>query len=296
MRLLDAAFAAHVASGETTLCSCWRLIRSDGVVLGFTDHDATLVFDGTTFVPATGGDGGELAAKLGGATDTSELLAVLSSAAITEDDIRLGRYDKTEVETFRVNWRDPSVRHLLRRDTIGEITLEDQVFRAELRSAQAGLNRKKGRFYQALCGTSLGLAPCGIDLGDPAFKTTGSVLSVEGASRLRVSGVSSFAADWFAFGTLIWTSGQKSGLIERVAAEGRDSAGDWLDLDADISDWIAPGDGFTLTAGCDRLFSTCRDRFGNSVNFRGFPHIPGNDFVLTYPKQGDALNGAALVR
>ena len=46
--------------------------------------------------------------------------------------------------------------------------------------------------------------------------------------------------------------------------------------------------------GCDRALATCRDRFGNVANFRGFPHIPGNDFVLRYPRSGDALNGAAL--
>ncbi len=46
--------------------------------------------------------------------------------------------------------------------------------------------------------------------------------------------------------------------------------------------------------GCDRQLSTCRDRFGNVANFRGFPHIPGNDFVLKYPRSGDALDGGAL--
>ena len=40
------------------------------------------------------------------------------------------------------------------------------------------------------------------------------------------------------------------------------------------------GDTFVVTAGCDKRFDTCRDRFDNAVNFRGFPHIPGNDFVV----------------
>ena len=35
---------------------------------------------------------------------------------------------------------------------------------------------------------------------------------------------------------------------------------------------------------------TCRDRFDNVVNFRGFPHIPGNDFVISYPVQGEPGN------
>ncbi|MBN9305652.1 MAG: hypothetical protein BGO82_04060 [Devosia sp. 67-54] len=47
--------------------------------------------------------------------------------------------------------------------------------------------------------------------------------------------------------------------------------------------------------GCDRALATCRDRFGNVANFRGFPHIPGNDFVLRYPQAGSALNGAPLL-
>jgi hypothetical protein len=49
-----------------------------------------------------------------------------------------------------------------------------------------------------------------------------------------------------------------------------------------------------LGAGCDRRLSVCRDRFDNVANFRGFPHIPGNDFVLRYPHSDDALDGGAL--
>ena len=51
---------------------------------------------------------------------------------------------------------------------------------------------------------------------------------------------------------------------------------------------IDAGDTFTVTAGCDKRFSTCRNRFGNGADFRGFPHIPGNDFVISYPVAGAA--------
>ncbi|MBU1176160.1 MAG: DUF2163 domain-containing protein [Alphaproteobacteria bacterium] len=296
MRKLAPDFAAHLASGATTLCTCWRLARTDGIVLGFTDHDAALAFAGTDYLPASGGDGSEQAQKLGGATDTSELVALITSTAITDQDIRLGRYGGAIVETFRVNWRDVAQRHLMRRDRIGEIVLEDKAFRAELRSAQAALNCKQGRIYQALCGTSLGSAACGIALDNPAYRASGSVLGIAGTSRLRVAGLSGFDAGWFAFGRLAWSSGIKHGLIDTIAAHGRDANGDWLELDGEVGDWVAPGDGFVATAGCDRLFSTCRERFGNTVNFRGFPHVPGSDFVLTYPKQGEALDGAPLIK
>ena len=50
---------------------------------------------------------------------------------------------------------------------------------------------------------------------------------------------------------------------------------------------IAVGDTFTVTAGCDKALSTCRDRFANVVNFGGFPRMPGNEFALSYPNTGD---------
>ncbi len=34
---------------------------------------------------------------------------------------------------------------------------------------------------------------------------------------------------------------------------------------------------------CDQRFETCRDVFANTENFRGFPHMPGNDFLLAGP-------------
>ena len=46
--------------------------------------------------------------------------------------------------------------------------------------------------------------------------------------------------------------------------------------------------------GCDRQLRTCRERFDNVANFRGFPHIPGNDFVLRYPRDDRPLEGGAL--
>lgn len=54
---------------------------------------------------------------------------------------------------------------------------------------------------------------------------------------------------------------------------------------------IALGDQVRLVAGCDKTPETCQARFGNIVNFRGEPHIPGNDKVFSYPVQGGSLSG-----
>jgi uncharacterized phage protein (TIGR02218 family) len=64
-------------------------------------------------------------------------------------------------------------------------------------------------------------------------------------------------------------------------------------LDAPVRP-IATGDGFVIRAGCDKRLETCRAKFANAVNFRGFPHIPGSDAIVRYANRGDANDGAAL--
>lgn len=295
MRVLEAGFAGHAASGATTLATCWRIERSDGLVLGFTDHDVGLDFGGTEYRPAHGLDGGVGTAKLGAQVDTAEVVGVLHSDAIAEADILLGRFDGAEVTTWRVNWRDVGQRMLVSRTTIGEILREDGVFRAELRSGQHAINRPQGRIYQALCDAELGDGRCGVDLAEPAFRAEAMVLGVRDRFRLAVEGIEGFDEGWFAFGVAAWGAGKREGLRDRVVTAERLGGVDVLGFAAPVGDWVEAGDALVLTAGCDRRFATCRAKFGNAERFRGFPHIPGNDFVLRYPRPDDALDGRKLV-
>ena len=54
MKTLPSSLQSHLDTGATTLAWCWRVTRGDGAVLGFTDHDRDLTYDGTTFEAATG--------------------------------------------------------------------------------------------------------------------------------------------------------------------------------------------------------------------------------------------------
>lgn len=74
MRDIPQDFAAHLAGETTTLCRCWRLIRRDGLVLGFTDHDVDIAFGDTTFAARTGLEAAEANAELGFAVSGGERL------------------------------------------------------------------------------------------------------------------------------------------------------------------------------------------------------------------------------
>ena len=79
------------------------------------------------------------------------------------------------------------------------------------------------------------------------------------------------------FGRLTWTSGAHDGLTELIRSHRRGADAHRLVFQSDGRPPPEVGDTFSIVAGCDKTFSTCKAKFDNHENFRGFPHLPGND-------------------
>ena len=294
MKTLPPGLQAHFDSGMTTLAWCWRLTRADGLRLGFTDHDLPLTFDGTLFEPESGFSASEIRAGSDLAVDAQDAEGVLSSDRITETDILDGRWDNAEVELWRVNWADTTQRVLLRRGAVGQIRRGRLAFVAEIRSLAHVLGQTVGRVFQAGCDAELGDTRCRVNLNAGAYRGTGSVTEVLRDRAFIVAGISSFAEGWFAQGTLTWSSGANAG--RRAELLLHDVAGALVTLtllEAPLRA-IAMGDSFTVTAGCDKRAETCRTKFANIANFRGFPHIPGQDAVIRYATRDGGHDGRVL--
>lgn len=294
MKTLDAGLAAHLTGGVTTLCHCWRVARKDGEVLGFTDHDRDLVIEGVTYKAATGFTATAIEDQLGLAVSNLDVDGALSSAAITEDDLNAGLYDDASVIIMRVNWQDVSQRVILRSGFLGQVTRGEAAFSVELRGLAAKLDQSAGRVFQRTCAWELGDARCRIDLGAPAHNGSGTVASVISNFDFTASGIGSFASGIFSRGKIVWATGGNAGLAIEVKAHSQGTPNARLSLFLPMPRPIQVGDAFSITAGCDKRFDTCRDRFANVVNFGGFPHMPGNDFALGYAKQGDNNSGGSL--
>lgn len=293
MRDLPPDLAAHLASGATTLCHCWSLTRRDGAVLGFTDHDRDLVVAGLAYAARSGLEAAEASAELGFAVGGGEVAGALRSSGIEEADVAGGLYDGASVETWLVDWTNPEIRLLLDVGTVGEVRRTGGAFVAELRGLMQDLDVERGRTYRATCGADLGDGRCRVNLTDPRFRTTGTVSALSTPVDFAVILAGSFPDAWFDGGRLTWTVGANAGLGVDIRAQ----AGGGLVLWEMPPREVAIGEAFRLTAGCDKHLSTCRERFANVPNFQGFPHMPGNDFVLRYaPGSGAGLDGGSLFR
>ena len=285
---------AHLDEGTTTLSWCWRIARADGVSFGFTDHDVTLTFDGIDFEPESGLTASEVRSGSDLSVDAQDAEGVLTSDRITETDILDGRWDNAEVEVWRVNWADTSQRVLMRRGAIGQIRRGRLAFVAEVRSLAHVLGQTVGRTFQATCDAALGDARYGVDLEDPAFKGTGSILDLLRDRTFTASGLGDFTSGWFTFGTVEWTTGTNAGrLAEIIAHDVTDGIAVLTLLEAPVR-FIAEGDAFTIPAGCDKRIASCGAKFANIANFRGFPHIPGQDAVLRYATKDGGHEGSVL--
>ena len=294
MKSLPPALQAHLDEGTTTLAWCWRITRADGVSFGFTDHDRTLTFNGTDFEPESGLTASEVRSGSDLSVDAQDAEGVLSSDRITETDILDGRWDNAEVEVWRVNWANIGQRVLMRRGAIGQIRRGRLAFVAEVRSLAHVLGQTVGRTFQATCDAALGDARCGVNIDAAAYKGTGAVIDILRDRAFTASGLAGFAVGWFTFGTVEWTSGANTG--RRTEVLGQDIA-DGITiltlLEAPVRP-IAGSDTFIVRAGCDKRMETCGAKFANTVNFRGFPHIPGQDAILRYATKDGGHQGSVL--
>ena len=289
---MEAALTAHLAQGVTTVCRCWALTRADGMTMGFTDHDRDLTFEGVVFRPDSGLSASALVQTTGLAVDNTEALGALSDAGLSSEDIRAGRYDGARIVCWLVNWAAVSQRMMQFRGSLGEIREEAGVFRAELRGLSEALNQKIGFVFQRPCSAVLGDARCGVDLTAPGYTADLTVETVSDNRVFRFSSLGSYDAGWFSRGRLRMTSGAASGLVGLVKAD-RDADGfRIIELWESFRAPVVPGDALSLQTGCDRRPITCRKKFANFLNFRGFPHVPGEDWLMSYPRAGSTSAAA----
>ena len=276
--------------GATTLCHCWRLVLRDGARLGFTDHDRDLTFDGVTHAAATGLDASEAETALGFGGAGGEVAGALMAAALTEADLVAGRYDGARLETWLVDWLMPDARVLLDIGAIGEASRSDAAFTVEVRSLAQAFHEPRGRLYQPACSADLGDARCGVALTGPNMRGLATVVVVDSPSYLKLT-ATGFASGWFSGGSL-YAGARRLGTIRD---HGERDGFAFVSLWSQLSQTAVVGDSLTLLAGCDKSFETCRDKFANHLNFRGFPHMPGNDIALGYVHASDvAMDGGSL--
>ncbi len=259
-----------------TIAICWRLERRDGVALGFTTHDLDLVRDGLVYRASPGMLPSSISVSDGLRTELLDISGALTSDAITADDLAAGRWDGAVMSVFMIDWEEPHGAMLpVARGELGEVSIRAEAFEAELRGPVAQLDLPVAEQTSPECRARLGDKRCRVDMAARTRLTR--VVAVPGPERIEVAEGGDGNA--FGGGRLRWLGGANSGLESPVL----ESDGGVLTLHEAPPRVPVPGDLVEIVEGCDKLLATCAGRFGNVLNFRGEPHLPGIDLLTRYP-------------
>lgn len=267
------ALLDHLAGEATTLATLWRLDLTDGTVMGFTDHDQPITYDGVTYQASAGFDATTVQTVGDLSVDELEVDALLEGGGITQGDLAAGRFDFAEILIFSVNYRDLSQGRIIwRRGWLGEVKPEGGVATAEVRGLTQALKQTIGETYSAACRADLGDSRCKVDL--TALTVTGAATAVTGQATFSDANRTE-EAGYFDYGVITWTTGANAGL--RMEVKFYDGA--QFELFEPMPYPIDVGDEYQVHPGCDKRFDTCKAKFDNAINFRGEPYIPGNQEV-----------------
>ena len=298
MKTISPELTAHLASNPTTLAYLWKVKRSDGTIMGFTNFDVDITYtdgdgDTVTYLAGTGFANTAAANKSDLSVDNIEVTAFLDSSSIDESDLRAGIYDNCDISIRIVNWNDLTMGDMMvKKGTVGIVKMVNGMFTAEIRGLTQKLTTVLGATYGPVCRAIFGSGTNGIDMDSKylcmfdvqTVRQTGTVDSVGDAATVVPVADLIGAAGWFDDGFLKFTSG----VLDGKAYEIKTWDGTTLTLFLPMPEPPSHGDTFEIEPGCNHLVGPggdCQNKFNNIVNFRGEPFIPGMDQILDYPNQ-----------
>lgn len=251
----------------------WRIYRRDGVTLGFTSHDRDLTFEGIRHRAAPGMQPSAIRLSDDLSADSAEVEGALSHDAISQRDLSAGLFDAAQIQIGAVNWE--TLEHdVLYSGHLGQVEFQRGNFTAELKSAKSLLEQDLVPRTSPTCRAEF----CGPQCKLPAskFSSIAVIAAIDHATNtISVAGIDPAL---FIDGQVRFLDGSQCGLVFGIIQATESE----LVLDRPIDAGMAAGMPAILRQGCDHTLATCSARFGNTINFRGEPFLPGNDLVARY--------------
>lgn len=276
--------------------SCWEIRPVGREPLRFTDCGSVVHIRPTgypawvTFRPRGGFTPSAADAASGLYPSSQEFLGAIRADAVTDEDLRSGVYEGAEVRRWVVDSRYPfggAVSY--DRYWIDGVTFDSGSWRANVEGLSRFLAATVDRRHTRQCPYSLGSAfgdsahaGCKVNVAD--FTDFGkSVTAVDATAPRERFQISTAQADgFFAYGSIVWQSGDNRGVRSEIE---NNASGGWITLQEPTPKDIATSVVLDVTAGCDWTYSTCREKFSNGANFGGDPYILSEDGTRRGPVQ-----------
>jgi len=276
MKNISVTLKGNIGKEVTTLATLWLIERTDGVKLGFTDFDEDIFFNGVNYVASTGISPSAVDESTSLKVDNMEVTSILESANINVNDIEAGLYDYAKITISIIDYTNISAGELIiKKGTLGNIKNDLNYFIAEIRGLSQLYTNIITKEYTPLCRAVFGDNQCGINKAN--YTKSGTINTV--ISDYEFATTLTDIDGYYNYGLITFTSGANAGRSIEVKEYLQQSG--YIKIFLTLPDPVAVGDTFNIVAGCDKQFTTCKNKFANNINYRGEPLLPGKDRLIT---------------
>lgn len=264
---------SQVAPYETAVL-CLRIVCTNGTTIRVTRYPLDLVMsNGQVYQSGSGFDFTGYESAAGFSPSAIDLEGILGFAGVTREAVATGVFDNARAYLFATSFLAPVEDYEpITASLLGKAALTDDGYRIEEMGLADALNQSVGRTYSAACDKTFGgqeFAGCKVALGP--ITVTGTLTAV--ASDQQFTDASrTEAADYFAYGTIRFTSGANAGLKPLEIRQ--HMAGGVIQTFEPFYYVPVVGDAYEMIPGCRKRLSDCKDKWNNVVNFGGFPYAP----------------------
>ena len=254
-------------SSVTEYAICWHIKLTNGVQIGVTDHDNDIEVTGVKYLS-------KALVKYDVAQKSSNMLkgineisGIIDHELIKEDDILKGKFDNALLSIYLVDYKNiKKSPYLLKQGYIGNIKCSNNQFYADIYPLTEKLNSNIIQSFSPYCRAKFCDKKCQLDKG--IYTKIGKIDKVINKNSFLDEGRNEVKG-YYDFGTIKFLSGKNKDIILEIS-----------NFHNQVIEVILPplvelnlGDKYEITAGCDKNFSTCINKFNNAINFRGEPHI-----------------------
>lgn len=284
-RTLGGPLASHIGTRTHTRCSMLRLDLKDGTSIGITDHDRDLSFDlgdgAISYSAATGILPSDVKLSAGFDADNFEVTGPIADL-VTREAVLGGRFNRARARLFQVNWKSlaSGAIKILAGD-VADARVEGGKFVLAITSDIARFNQVVGSVITPYCNADFGDTRCGYTPEEISATVTAAISDLS----FTVTFTGSYANDYFNGGTVEFATGDLAGTAPVEIFDW--TAAGVITLFTALADIPSIGDTLAVKRGCARTRAACKD-YGNILNFRGFPEVPGSDQALKYAVPGNS--------
>lgn len=262
-----------------TLATCFKIELEDGRIFGFTTHsrdiefiEDNIIYKSSSFTPTASSKSSQMN------VDNMDCQLLIDNIDIKKEDIEKGLWDNASVYIFRINWMIKPYSYVnidkVVNGNIGEVEKHKSAFKTEFRSMTQYLQNNIIDDTKSTCNAFFGDNRCKINKDD--YTSTGQITNIISDTEIITSGLQK-ETDYFNYGIIEFTSGNAKGI--KIEIKQNIGPTNKIEFQLPLNYVLSIGDNFKIISGCNKNKYTCKNKFNNLLNFRGFSFIPGMDKI-----------------